>query len=98
MQRLVEIFRRATVSPSAAKNPLTAGAAERREWQYEDTSNQPEVLLAKNAMIGGKLRPGFGGCLGFTVGQVRASSGVGRCGGGLWMRGGEGGVDSQTSV
>lgn len=46
MQRLVEIFRRATLSPSTAKNPLTAGAAERREWQYEDTSNGDKVGLA----------------------------------------------------
>ncbi len=36
MERLVDIFRRATVSSGGAKNPLTAGAAERLEWQYED--------------------------------------------------------------
>lgn len=45
MERLVDIFRRATVSTSGAKNPLTAGAAERREWQYEDAGagSQAEV-------------------------------------------------------
>lgn len=43
MQRLLEIFRRATVSPSAAKNPLTAGASERQGWRYEDASTQAEV-------------------------------------------------------
>eukprot|EP00903_Cladosiphon_okamuranus_P014388 g13356.t1 len=49
MERLVDIFRRATISASAAKNPLTAGAAERREWQYEDAeaSNQAEVVASK---------------------------------------------------
>ncbi|CAM9430029.1 unnamed protein product [Ectocarpus sp. 12 AP-2014] len=41
-ERLVDIFRRATVSTSGAKNPLTAGAAERREWQYEDASHEAE--------------------------------------------------------
>ncbi|CAM9740391.1 unnamed protein product [Ascophyllum nodosum] len=40
MRRLMEIFRRATINPSVAKNPLTAGAAERREWQNGDVSNQ----------------------------------------------------------
>ncbi|CAN0257094.1 unnamed protein product [Pylaiella littoralis] len=39
MERLVDIFRRATTSTSAAKNPLTAGAAERREWHYEDAAD-----------------------------------------------------------
>lgn len=53
MQRLVDIFRRATASPSAAKNPLTAGAAERREWQYEDTSNEPQVLLGNTCNVSG---------------------------------------------
>lgn len=45
MERLVDIFRRATVSKSGAKNPLTAGAAERKEWQYEDADafDQAEV-------------------------------------------------------
>lgn len=49
MERLVDIFRRATTSTSGAKNPLTAGAAERREWQYEDAdaSNHAEVCRSR---------------------------------------------------
>lgn len=47
MQRLVDIFRRVIVGSGEAKNPLTAGAAERREWQqYEDATaalNELEV-------------------------------------------------------
>ena len=46
----MEIFRRATINPSVAKNPLTAGAAERREWQNGDVSNQEKVYQSSRSI------------------------------------------------
>lgn len=38
MQRLIDIFRRACGGSAEAKNPLTAGAAEKRDWTFDDAS------------------------------------------------------------
>lgn len=54
MQRLMEILRRVTSSSGEAKNPLTAGAAGRKEWQqYEDAtaeSNGAKVYVCRKAV------------------------------------------------
>lgn len=51
MQRLVDILRRATSGSGEAKNPLTAGAAARQEWQqYEDATTASHGMEVTNNM------------------------------------------------
>lgn len=56
----MDIFRRATVSTSGAKNPLTAGAAERREWQYEDADASDRAEVPCDGVYRPSLRLGRG--------------------------------------